>query len=81
VAQQIMLDVVLGLADGDEVDVNMLKKHAIEAAPKVTKDELYDGVRDGVKALCVKQGGAKSPAPATAEASPTTAKQPEEAKK
>ena len=83
-AQQIMLDIILNLTTGDEVDVNVLKQHAVEAAPKVTKDELYDGVRDGVRALCVRQSGGtgpKPPTPAPAPAATTDAKQPEGAKK
>lgn len=78
-AQQIMLDIVLNLEEGAELDVNVLKAHAIEAAPKVTSDDKYDGVRDGVKALCVKVS-AVQPKPVAA---PTTvdAKKPEETKK
>jgi F-type H+/Na+-transporting ATPase subunit alpha len=76
IAQQIMLDIVLNLEEGAELDINVLKSHAIEGAAKVTKEELYDGVRDGVKALCV-----KLVAPPKA-ATPAPAAQPaEEAKK
>jgi F-type H+/Na+-transporting ATPase subunit alpha len=73
-SQQIMLDIVLNLEDGAELDVNVLKSHAREAASKITKDELYDGVRDGVKALCVKQ---TTPPPPAKPAEPS---QPQESK-
>lgn len=74
-AQQLMLDIVLNLEEGTELDVNILKSHAPEAALKITKDDQYDGVRDGVKALCVKQI-VSAPKPA-APAAP----KPEEAKR
>lgn len=45
-AQQLMLDVVLNLEDGLELDVSKLKLNADDFANKITKDEEYDGVRD-----------------------------------
>lgn len=83
-AQQLMLDIVLNLEEGSELDLNVLKSHAVDAAPKVTKEELYEGVRDGVKALCVKLivPPAKEVKPEEpVEVAPSTAIQPEEAKK
>lgn len=80
IAQQIMLDIVLNLEEGSELDINVLKSHAIEAAPKVTSGEVYDGVRDGVKAFCVKLPAVKPAKPAIAAAS-SDEKKHEEAKK
>jgi len=50
VAQQMMFDLVLNLADGEELDINALKIKAPEFAAKVTKDEEYDSIRDQLKA-------------------------------
>ena len=77
-AQQLMLDIVLNLEEGAEIDLNALKSHAIESAPKVTEDDQYDGVRDGIKTLCVKL---EAPAKASKPAEPAQEKRPEEAKK
>jgi len=63
-AQQIMLDIMLNLEEGAELDVKTLKSHVREAAPKVTKDDLYEKVRDGVKALCVRRQASASSSPA-----------------
>jgi len=52
-SQQLMLDLVLNLPDGQELDLKALKLHVGEYAPKVTKDEEYDGVRDQLKAKCL----------------------------
>jgi F-type H+-transporting ATPase subunit alpha len=81
-AQQLMLDIVLNLEEGAELDINVLKSHAIEAAPKVTTEDMYVGVRDGVKALCVKLPLAPKPIKSAAplETKPD-AKKTEEAKK
>ncbi len=45
-AQQLMLDMVLNLPDGDELDINLLKLNANDFAAKVTKDEEYASVHD-----------------------------------
>lgn len=64
-AQQLIFDIILGLTDGEEIDVNALKANAIEYAKKITKDEEFDAVRDEVKIKSMKAGSA--PAPATKE--------------
>jgi hypothetical protein len=60
-AQQMMFDLVLNLADGEEIDINALKIKAPEFAAKVTKDEEYDGIRDQLKAEVLLE--LKAPAP------------------
>ncbi len=45
-AQQLMLDLVLNLKDGQELDIPALKLHANDFAGKITKDEEYDAVRN-----------------------------------
>lgn len=52
-AQQLMLDLVLNLGDGEELDLKAMKLHVAEYAAKVTKDEEYDGVRDQLKSVCL----------------------------
>jgi F-type H+-transporting ATPase subunit alpha len=48
-AQQLMFDIVLNLADGEDLDVNALKQSSNEYALKVTKDEEFEKVRDQLK--------------------------------
>ena len=54
-AQQLMMDIVLNLADGLQLDISTLKLRAPEAATKITSDDLYDKVRDELQAVCVKK--------------------------
>ncbi len=49
-AQQMMLDIVLNLEDGANVDVSALKLNVKDYASKVTKDEDYEALRDQLKA-------------------------------
>lgn len=77
-AQQLVFDIILGLADGEEIDVNALKKKAVEMAPKVTKDEEFDAIRDQIKATCLT---AQAPAPVAEEAEPPTPEPGKEDKK
>jgi F-type H+-transporting ATPase subunit alpha len=51
--QQLMFDLILNLADGEELDLNALKLSAAEFAARVTGDENYDAIRDELKAKCV----------------------------
>ena len=50
VCQQLMMDIVLNSKEGEKIDVGTLKNLVLEYAPKVTKDEEYDKVRDELKA-------------------------------
>lgn len=52
-AQQLMFDIVLNLEDGADLDINALKLHVLEYAPKITKDEEFDSIRDQLKAVCL----------------------------
>jgi len=52
-AQQLMLDLILNAADGENLDIDGLKLHAAEYAAKITKDEDYESVRDQLKAVCL----------------------------
>jgi F-type H+-transporting ATPase subunit alpha len=71
-AQQLMMDIVLHLEDGAEIDTNALKLSVHEAAKKVTKDEEFDAARDELKArVMTKQ--ASLPAPAEGEDAPKEA--------
>jgi len=63
--QQLMMDIVLNLEDGAEIDINSLKLNVREAAKKVTKDEEFDAVRDELKKKCLTKA---APAPAEPEA-------------
>lgn len=54
-SQQLMLDLVLNLGDGEELDLKALKLHVAEFAAKITKDEDYDTQRDLLKAKCLVQ--------------------------
>lgn len=52
VAQELMLDIVLNVADGEVIDLDALKLHVKEFADKVTDDSQFDAVRDQLKAAC-----------------------------
>lgn len=75
-SQQLMLDIVLNLQDGEEVDLNALKLNVTEFAAKVKVDEDFETVRDQLKAKCLVQlKGVPEPAkkeetPAEAPAEP-----------
>lgn len=60
-AQNLMLDIVLNLADGLELDTNILKMHANDFAAKITKDEEFEGVRDLLIKECTKEIEKKAP--------------------
>jgi F-type H+/Na+-transporting ATPase subunit alpha len=51
--QQLMFDIVLNMADGEDIDLNALKVNVHEFAAKITKDEEYDAIRDQLKAKCL----------------------------
>ncbi len=51
-AQQLIFDIVLNLADGEEVDLHLLKEKAPEYAVKVVKDDDFEPTRDQLKAEC-----------------------------
>ena len=52
-AQQLMFDIVLGLAEGEDLDINALKRSANEFAAKITEDEDYEKVKAELKAKCL----------------------------
>lgn len=51
-AQQLMLDLVLNVEDTLKLDISKLKLLANEHAQKVTSDEVYDTIRNQLKAKC-----------------------------
>lgn len=53
-AQQLMLDIVLNLEEGGQLDINALKLNANDFAKKVTKDEEYQSIHDMLYKTCVK---------------------------
>lgn len=83
-AQQLMLDIVLNLADGATLDVAKLKTNANDFGSKITKDEEYDGVRDMLIKECVtlaKVVAKPKPAPAPTTPSEDKANKKADAKK
>jgi F-type H+-transporting ATPase subunit alpha len=52
-SQQLMFDIVLNMQDGEDVDLSALKINVGDFAPRVTKDEEYDAIRDELKAKCL----------------------------
>lgn len=69
-AQQLMLDIVLH-AEG-KVDVNTLKLNIVEAAAKVTSDEIYDSVVAELKAKCTSEPVQPEKAKPAANSEPAT---------
>lgn len=68
--QQLMLDIILNVNDGETLDISALKLNVGDFAPKVTGDEDYDKIRDELKdKIVVKLKGAHTgPPPKPAEA-------------
>jgi F-type H+/Na+-transporting ATPase subunit alpha len=82
-AQQLMLDIVLHADTTVDLDISNLKLKVGEAVAKVTGDDVYDQVRDELKAQCTPQ---PKPAPAPEEkpaepAAPVDEKQAKKDKK
>lgn len=79
-AQQLMFDIVLGIEDPASLNVPKLKELAPEYALKITKDEMFNQIRDELKKQCLKSAQPTTPAaapPAAANpAAPTTTKPP-----
>ena len=73
--QQLMFDIVLNLADGEQLDTSALKLHVAEHSKKITKDEEFDAVRDELKKLVIKA----PPKPATPKPVPAPAPPAEKA--
>jgi F-type H+-transporting ATPase subunit alpha len=48
-AQQLMLDIILNLSAGEELELEALKLNAIEFAKQVTDDKVYESVRAQLK--------------------------------
>ena len=61
IAQQLMLDIILNLDDKEKIDVDKLKLKVNEFAKKVTSDELFNQVRDELKAQCLTVGNRPRP--------------------
>ncbi|HTB48677.1 MAG TPA: sodium-transporting two-sector ATPase [Verrucomicrobiae bacterium] len=65
-SQQLMLDLVLNMQDGEDLDIGTLKLNVNEFAGKITKDEDYEQVRAQLKAKCsIELKGVPSQPPAT----------------
>jgi F-type H+-transporting ATPase subunit alpha len=75
-AQQLLLDIIINLNEGERIDVDKLKLHVIEYSNKITNDQDFNMVRDDLKALCLTRS-AKPPTPPKEELGPEVAKPPE----
>lgn len=54
-SQQLMLDIILTLQDGETLDISAMKLNVAECAAKVTGDDKYDFVKDELKAKSLLQ--------------------------
>jgi F-type H+-transporting ATPase subunit alpha len=54
-AQQLMFDIVLNVEDSVTLDISALKLNVKDFAPKITSDDLYEKVRDELKAKCTQR--------------------------
>jgi F-type H+-transporting ATPase subunit alpha len=52
-AQQLMLNIVLNASDDELLDIDVLKRLAVELAPKIADDSQYEFMRDQLKAACL----------------------------
>lgn len=60
-AQQIMLDIVLHADTSVPLDISTLKLNVTEYAAKVTSDDVYEQVRDELRAKCMPEAKAAEP--------------------
>ena len=74
IAQQLMLDIILGLEDDVDIDVSNLKLNLMEYAAQVTKEEDYETVRERLKATCITR--IKKPTVPAAPGTPVAAAPP-----
>jgi F-type H+-transporting ATPase subunit alpha len=77
-SQQLMLDIILNLEKGRDLDINALRMNAPQFAAKITKDEEYDKVRDELKAKCLVAPKQAAPASAKPAAPAESGSQPAE---
>lgn len=70
-AQQLMLDIVLNLEDGAELDVSTLKLNVVDYAKKITSDDMYDKIRDELKAKVATAASAPAAAKEAPKQEPT----------
>lgn len=74
-AQQLMLDIILTLEDGESLDISALKLHVVEYAAKITSDDDFDKIKAELKSKSlIEIKGAEPPKPAaeTAKAEAAT---------
>ncbi|HVX56562.1 MAG TPA: sodium-transporting two-sector ATPase, partial [Candidatus Saccharimonadales bacterium] len=71
-AQQLMLDLVINLQDGEDLDISALKMNVNQAAATIKDDADFERVRDQLKAKCLIQlaGASRPPAQAAPPAAP-----------
>lgn len=79
VAQQLMLDIILQLAENEDLDMPTLRSQANDYAKQVTDDDAYEGVREKLKAACLIKlqtpaPAAKPDAPAAGDSEPAKSK-------
>jgi F-type H+-transporting ATPase subunit alpha len=80
-AQQLMLDIVLHADTNVPLDVSNLKLNAPEFAAKVTGDDVYDQIRDQLKAKCTPEPPKPAPEKPAEPAPPIDEKQAKKDKK
>lgn len=79
--QQLMFDIILNLADGEDIDLNTLKLSANDFGAKIKNDDDFDSVRDELKKKClIVLKGAPQPAEVP-PATPTPPAEPEKSSK
>lgn len=52
-SQQLMLDIVLHMEPGADIDIDLLKHNVAVYAAKITSEDNYNAVRDELKAACL----------------------------
>jgi F-type H+-transporting ATPase subunit alpha len=80
ISGQLMFDIVLNRADGEQIDINALKLNVNKLAVEIKKDEDFDKVRDKLKKLCLTEAKAEPKAAAKPAATPPSAQGDKDAK-
>lgn len=82
-SQQLMLEIILNMNDGEDIDINAMKLHVKEFADQIKDDSQFEPLRDQLKAKCLIQilGAAPAPKPVEVAAPAPVAPQTKEEKK
>jgi len=67
IEQEMMMDIVLNLSEGEVIDIGKMKELVHEMAKKIKNDQDFEAVRDELKKSCLKSETTANPSPPAQE--------------